>query len=205
MILLVHILILILAFACVLCSSNVHRQKHFHRSHEAADKHAYDLPCFPESLVPLSYNMKIPDDIASLFYSPPSSNNNSTKKILLDGLEYNKKIPRHIWIAVKDYRDRMPDHMYRFLDRNPQWDVHICDNRCKDLFMNRTMHNTSLLWMYHLINPVIGAARADIWRYVVLYIYGGFYIDDDSDMKTPLDEVLFIFISNFKKINKNVL
>jgi mannosyltransferase OCH1-like enzyme len=33
------------------------------------------------------------------------------------------------------------------------------------------------------------ASKADIWRYAVLYTYGGMYIDDDSDMKTPLDEV----------------
>ena len=37
-----------------------------------------------------------------------------------------------------------------------------------------------------------GAFKADLWRYSVLYAYGGVYLDDDSDIKTPLDEVIGI-------------
>ena len=47
-----------------------------------------------------------------------------------------------------------------------------------------------MLWAYHAINPAVGAAKADIWRYCVLYVYGGLYLDDDSDIRTPLDEVV---------------
>ncbi|RYY75949.1 hypothetical protein EON63_18875 [archaeon] len=45
--------------------------------------------------------------------------------------------------------------------------------------------------VYDLINPLVGAARADVWRYAVLYTYGGVYLDDDSDMKTPFDDVRY--------------
>jgi mannosyltransferase OCH1-like enzyme len=41
-----------------------------------------------------------------------------------------------------------------------------------------------------MISPAAGAAKADIWRYAVLYTYGGAYIDDDSDMKVPLDRFI---------------
>lgn len=57
--------------------------------------------------------------------------------------------------------------------------------------MNKTFHGTSILWAYNTINPLVGAARADIWRYCVLYIFGGLYLDDDSDIKTSLDNVRF--------------
>ena len=36
----------------------------------------------------------------------------------------------------------------------------------------------------------MGAAKADIWRYCVLWYYGGAYVDDDSDMKVPLDNMV---------------
>ncbi|KAJ1463294.1 nucleotide-diphospho-sugar transferase [Pelagophyceae sp. CCMP2097] len=39
---------------------------------------------------------------------------------------------------------------------------------------------------YFAINPVLGAARADLWRYCVLYKFGGFYLDLDVKCDRPL-------------------
>lgn len=60
--------------------------------------------------------------------------------------------------------------------------------------MNTTFANTGINWAYNVINPLIGAARADIWRYCVLYLHGGLYLDDDSDIKVPLDNVKTIIV-----------
>lgn len=47
-----------------------------------------------------------------------------------------------------------------------------------------------MAWAYHLVRtPPYFASKADIWRYAVMYTYGGMYLDDDSDIRTPLDEV----------------
>lgn len=73
-----------------------------------------------------------------------------------------KHIPRKIWIAVKDSKDELPGHMKRFLERNKLWEVTVCDNKCKDEFMNTTFAGTSALWAYNRVNPLVGAARADI-------------------------------------------
>jgi mannosyltransferase OCH1-like enzyme len=100
-----------------------------------------------------------------------------------------KMIPRKIWVAVKDANDEHPKHLLDFFGRNPTWQRNICDNACKDKFMNTTFGGTALHWAYYMINPAIGAARADIWRYCVLYTFGGLYLDDDSDIGTLLDEV----------------
>jgi mannosyltransferase OCH1-like enzyme len=62
----------------------------------------------------------------------------------------------------------------------------------KDKFMNKSFANTSLLWAYNLISPKAGAAKADLWRYAALWIYGGVYIDDDSDIGAPLDNMIEI-------------
>ncbi len=101
-------------------------------------------------------------------------------------------IPRRIWVAVKDRKDDLPGHLKSFFERNPKWQVNVCDNDCKDKFMSSVFNGTSILWAYNLINPLVGAAKADIWRYSVLYTYGGLYLDDDSDIKTPLDEVIAV-------------
>jgi mannosyltransferase OCH1-like enzyme len=48
----------------------------------------------------------------------------------------------------------------------------VTSNEEKDHFMNTVFANTSLLWAYHAIHPQAGAAKADIWRYCVLWTYG---------------------------------
>lgn len=51
---------------------------------------------------------------------------------------YNGKlIPQYIWIAVKNKEDELPIHLKNFLARNNNWKVNICDNKCKDEFMNQ--------------------------------------------------------------------
>jgi mannosyltransferase OCH1-like enzyme len=51
---------------------------------------------------------------------------------------------------------------------------------------------TSVEWAYNLIRaPPYHASKADLWRYAVMYTYGGMYLDDDSDVKMPLDDVRF--------------
>ncbi len=104
---------------------------------------------------------------------------------------YRHNIPRKIWIAIKDRNDPLPPHLKEFIDRNAQWEVVLCDNQCKDEFMEKLFAGTSILWAYSMINPLVYAAKADIWRYSVLYTFGGMYLDDDSDIKVPLDDVSY--------------
>lgn len=139
-----------------------HNHGHQNHHHQPSNMQAYfsQLPVVPANL--------------------PTITKNST---------YDKQIPRKLWIAVKDRNDPLPPHLKELFDRNSKWEVNICDNACKDEFMANEFYNTSVSAVYNLINPLVGAAKADIWRYSVLYTYGGVYLDDDSDMKTPLDEV----------------
>lgn len=102
----------------------------------------------------------------------------------------DKKIPRILWMAIRDFKAGLNFQLPGLFARNPGWDVHICTNEMKDAFMNTTFAGTSFLWAYNLISPIAGAAKADLWRYAVLWAHGGVYIDDDSDMMTPLDKVV---------------
>lgn len=103
---------------------------------------------------------------------------------------YGKHIPRKLWIAVKDRNDELPAHLQNLFKRNPLWEIIICDNACKDEFIYGFFGETSVAWAYSLINPQIGASKADIWRYSVLYTFGGVYLDDDSDIQTPFDDII---------------
>ena len=59
---------------------------------------------------------------------------------------FNKHIPRQIWMAVKDIKEELPGHIQAFLKKNSLWTPNICDNDCKDLFINTTFAGTVLLW-----------------------------------------------------------
>ena len=103
---------------------------------------------------------------------------------------YMKLIPQHIWIAVRDISDDRPVHLAEFLKKNINWTVHYCDNDLKDQFMETVFANTSTLWAYNILNPIIGTAKVELWRLAVLYVYGGLYMDDDATLATPLDEIV---------------
>ena len=55
--------------------------------------------------------------------------------------------------------------------------------------MNILYANTSVLWAFNLIHSDAGVFASDIWRYAVLYLFGGFYLDDDSYIEAPLEKV----------------
>eukprot|EP01039_Chlorochromonas_danica_P001749 gene1749-1910_t len=104
-----------------------------------------------------------------------------------------KYIPRTAWIAVRNKSEERAIHMTApdgFLARNPTWQIHFCGNEEKDEFMNTVYQNTSLLWAYHILNPLIGTAKAELWRLAILYYHGGLYMDDDATFTTPLDKIV---------------
>ena len=125
---------------------------------------------------------------------PKSISNEDSTTVSGSTILPSKRIPQIVWMAVRSEDDKnvsnYPMHLKKLIEKNPQWSVYMQSNTEKDLFMNEVFKGTSLLWAYNSINPLCGAAKADIWRYAVLYLYGGFYVDDDSDMGVNLDGVI---------------
>mmetsp|Transcript_58362 Transcript_58362/g.114773 ORF Transcript_58362/g.114773 Transcript_58362/m.114773 type:complete len:396 (-) Transcript_58362:190-1377(-) len=139
--------------------------------------------CFLVVFMCVKYSIQMdPWNLPVLPESPPSSQ--------LGKPTEDKLIPRHLWIAVRNSSDPLNYQMPALFERNSNWEVHVCSNEVKDEFMNKVFAGTSFLWAYHIISPAAGAAKADLWRYAVLWAYGGAYIDDDSDMHSPLDKVV---------------
>lgn len=68
-------------------------------------------------------------------YDLPITPKNLIAEAAVDPI-YGKQIPRNIWIAVKNKNDELPGHLRPFFERNSLWKKNICDNICKDSFMN---------------------------------------------------------------------
>ena len=112
----------------------------------------------------------------------------------------NRKIPCLIWITSKLVSPRdIPPHIKSFIERNKKWNVNLIDDNSLHRFMYSIFNGTKILWAFDMINPKIGAARVDIWRIALLWVFGGVYLDLDADLLTPLDQVIIVSYLLFTK------
>jgi mannosyltransferase OCH1-like enzyme len=111
-----------------------------------------DLPMFPPNLF---------ERLHSLHTSHP--------------LNQKTKIPKHLWFAVTNVTEiSLWENVIAMREKNPDWDFHLCNNSEKDEFMKTYFYGSKIWWAYSHINPTDAAvARADIWRYAVLFVHGG--------------------------------
>jgi hypothetical protein len=72
---------------------------------------------------------------------------------------------------------------------NPHWEYRLFDDAEMIDFI-RTTYGEAVLGYYCRINNKYGAARADFFRYLLMYKHGGVYLDVKSSLEIPLDEVL---------------
>ncbi|WP_031503945.1 glycosyltransferase family 32 protein [Kaistella haifensis] len=79
-------------------------------------------------------------------------------------------------------------YISRMKKKNPGWNYHFYDD-VKILKFFEKEFPPEYLRAYKSLT--IGAAKADFFRYAVLYKFGGLYLDIDSYDKTPLDEFIY--------------
>jgi mannosyltransferase OCH1-like enzyme len=97
-------------------------------------------------------------------------------------------IPKIIWQTYEcDYKD-LPEYLKEysqtFIDLNPNWQyVYHSAKQREDFVLNHFGKD----WLDIFNDCPISVMRADIWRYMVAYIYGGVYSDIDSICKKPLE------------------
>jgi len=71
---------------------------------------------------------------------------------------------------------------------NPEWELKLYDD---DEILNYIKsHYPKLVDIYNKINPIYGAAKADLFRYLLIYNEGGVYLDIKSSVSKPLNEIL---------------
>lgn len=70
---------------------------------------------------------------------------------------------------------------------NPGWDYRFYDDTGVEHFI-RAEYGEEILALYRRIDPIYGAARADLFRYLAVYRFGGIYLDIKSRFVRPIDE-----------------
>ena len=74
-------------------------------------------------------------------------------------------------------------------EANPRWEYRFYGDRDCATFIERE-YGPRILDYYNRINPKYGAARADLFRYLLMYKCGGLYLDIKSVARLPLDHVI---------------
>lgn len=173
--------LLIFSLVVSVTGSNHHPQ-HQHKNHDQVDEE-------PRTFDPERFKLPVfPSEFEGTIYDSPSE----LKLIEKDhnGEELNRYIPRQLWFAIRNRNHSLPDHHKGIKKRNPKWKFNYCDNDEKDDYMRRVWGNTSIYAVYDVLNPAISCSRPEIWRLAILYHYGGVYMDDDSTIGVPFDDIV---------------
>ncbi|MFK3739407.1 glycosyltransferase family 32 protein [Massilia sp. TN1-12] len=117
--------------------------------------------------------------------------NRPPKRRPLPVFEQGDAIPRilHQTFYERTLAPELQANVDRLRALNPHWEYRFYDDADIAAFIRQ--HYPPLVWEYfERIDPRYGAARADLFRYLLLYKVGGVYLDIKSSAVRPFDEVL---------------
>ena len=89
-------------------------------------------------------------------------------------------------VSLPSELERNVEHICRL---NPDWEYRLYGAKDMVAFI-RHYYDERMLGYFERINPIYGPARADLFRYLLLYQLGGVYLDIKSSLQRPLNEVL---------------
>ena len=98
-------------------------------------------------------------------------------------------IPKHIyqsWHTTNLHVD-IQKKIEHTLKMNPEYSHKIYTDEEIDEFVN-THFPGRIANSYNKLNIIV--AKVDFWRYLILYKYGGIYLDMDSGIEKPLNELI---------------
>lgn len=101
----------------------------------------------------------------------------------------NTKIPKIIFQSWKTKKldSKMESNVKKLREQNPEYEYFLFDDEdCKTFLLEYFGKN--YVDAFEILIP--GAFKCDLWRYAVLYIYGGVYIDIDMIPLVPLRELI---------------
>jgi mannosyltransferase OCH1-like enzyme len=112
------------------------------------------------------------------------------------------KVPLKIFLTWET--KKLPINMYNNLvllqKMNPEFDIYLYDDQDRINFIKDNF-DPDVLEAYNSLIP--GAYKADLWRYCIIYKYGGVYMDIKYHTYIPLIELIkdseFIFLNTNSK------
>lgn len=115
------------------------------------------------------------------------------KNIQPDKIAHQEKlIPRKIFQLTADknnINDAFKKNINYIKKMNPGWKYTLYDADDKVEYIKKYFH-PYVLETYNRINSKYGAARADFFRYLLMYREGGVYLDLKSASKIPFDFII---------------
>jgi mannosyltransferase OCH1-like enzyme len=115
-------------------------------------------------------------------------------------------IPKKIYQSwkTKNLPPKMEENVEKLKSMNPEYDYQLWDDSdCKIFLLEHFGENYANA--FEVLKP--GAFKCDFWRYAILYVYGGVYLDVDMVPLIPLREIIkdtdeFISIVDLKETYK---
>jgi hypothetical protein len=110
---------------------------------------------------------------------------------LVPELPLGDRIPRiiHQTAPARHLAPHLQHNVDRLCAMNPEWEHRLYDDADIEVFIEKT-YGKPMLDRYRRIDPRYGAARADLFRYLLLYSQGGVYLDIKSGVRVPLDTLI---------------
>lgn len=91
--------------------------------------------------------------------------------------------------AFRELDPRLQRNVHHLQAVNPDWEYkYYSDADCVPYI--QTHYGSRMVSTYRRINPKYGAARADLFRYLLMYQEGGIYLDIKSSATRPFSEIL---------------
>lgn len=103
-----------------------------------------------------------------------------------------KYIPKKIFQIIADkhkINSSFQKNIEYIKKLNPDWQYRILDDKDITQYILDN-YSPEILAIYNKINPKYGAARADFFRYLLMYKEGGVYLDIKSAMEFPLEYII---------------
>jgi mannosyltransferase OCH1-like enzyme len=112
-----------------------------------------------------------------------------------EGAREKTSILRHRTIfqtvaSLKQTSPRLREIMHGLRVANPTWECRIFEDQDIDAYVRLHWAGTREEKAFFSISRDYGPARADLWRYMVVYENGGFYADAKTMCTTTLDDIL---------------
>lgn len=130
-------------------------------------------------------------NVKSLIHGALTAYKGKPSENMVPTFPQGKEIPRiiHQVFPSKVLPQELQDNIEKIQALNPGWQYQLYDDQDMLDFI-KEHYGAGLLEYYLQINPAYGAARTDLFRYLLIYKTGGVYIDIKSSITRPLDDVL---------------
>ena len=100
----------------------------------------------------------------------------------------NNNIPKYLFITHENINAIDKSMLINLKKKNHDWDIYFFTDNDRISFLKK--YYPQYFYYYNLINNNYKAAKADFWRYIIIYHYGGIYIDSSVNVYTNLNDVI---------------